>query len=297
MTVDPSDEELWKLILRLEDEMWAAGIPPKSRHFDLPVKAMEALGFTSFVTVGEEEPLLLKRIHAMHGTLYRRKDVAAGGVHGGAYMFRGIASNVYVPIIYGTVSIDPYAFCDLSRRQVEWLRLSSEQDRAYVENFCNLFDFAACLTPMSGYRAVPKGSLPLLGLSAFQTQSAAATLCASFDERGAVQSALVAAELSMKGALNGAGATEGDLKDLGHNFESLIQAVSKAYEDFDAEQAMAHLRDWPSLVPNRYSKEQPDRGQTGEIVMASQAIGGLVARALTGGGLWSRFSSQSPGPI
>ena len=134
----------------------------------------------------------------------------------------------------------------------------------------------------------------MLRLSAFQTQSAAATLCASFDERGAVQSALVAAELSMKGALKGAGAQEGELKGLGHNFEMLVRSVGERYTKFEVEQAMKHAGVLPALVPNRYSEEQPDRIQTGQIVMASQAIGGLVARALTGGSLWTQFSTQMP---
>ena len=287
-----SDNELWQLILRLEDQMWAEGTPPKMRHFELPMKAMEALGFEAFVIAGEGSPPLLERIRALHGTLYRRKDVAAGGIHGGAFMFRGIATNVYVPIIYGRAAIDPYKFCDLSARQIQWLRFNPKQDRAYLENFCNLFDFAACLSPMSDYGAVPDGALPMLRLSAFQTQSAAATLCVSFDERGAVQSALIAAELAMKGALKGASVQESKLKEFGHDFEGLAKAVGEAYPGFQLEQAMELAMDLPALVPNRYSEEQPDRVHTGKIVMASQGIAGLVAQALTGGSLWAQISNK-----
>ena len=137
---------------------------------------MESLGFQSFIAGGDREHPLLKRIRALHATLYRRKDVAIGGLHRGVFMFHGIAAHVYVPIILGEAKIDPFELCDLSPRQLEWLRSNSEQERAYLVNYCNLFDFSACLHPMGDYGEVPKSALPLLHLASFQTQSAAATL-------------------------------------------------------------------------------------------------------------------------
>ena len=281
------DEDLWQLILTLEEEMNAEGIMPKDRHFKLPIEAMERLGFKSFGLSRNGESPLLKRIRDLHGTLYRPKDVAVGGLHGGAFMFHGIAAHVHVPIIYGKVRIEPFKFCDLSSRQIEWLCSHPEQERAYLVNFCNLFDYSACLHPMSDYDAVPESALPLLQLAAFQTQSAAATLCAAFDERGAVQSALIAAELSMKAALVGAGTEENELKGLGHDFVKLAEAVGNAYETFELGVVMEHVRVLPKLVPNRYSPEQPGRSETGSIVVSSQAIAGAVARVLTGGSLLS----------
>ena len=59
---------------------------------------------------------------------------------------------------------------------------------------------------------LPQAALPLLQLAALQTQSAGATLCAAFDERGALQSSLIAAELSLKAALTAADAEESELK-------------------------------------------------------------------------------------
>ena len=223
----------------------------------------------------------------MHATLYRPKDVAVGGLHGGAFMFYGIAAHVYVPIIYGRVAIEPFKYCDLSPQQIEWLSSSPAQKSAYLVNFCNLFDFSACLHPMGDYGDVPESALPLLQLAAFQTQSAGATLCATFDNRGAVQSALVAAELSMKAALAGTGTEESELKALGHDLARLAEAVGDAYEKFELKTVMELARDLPELVPNRYSPKQPERNETGSIVMSSQAIAGAVGRVLTGGSLLS----------
>ena len=140
------DEDLWQLILTLEEEMNAEGIIPKERHLKLPIKAMESLGIQSFVLSGHREHPLLKRIRALHATLYRPKDVAVGVLHGGAFMFHGIAAHVYVPIMLGRVKIYPFEFCDLSPNQIEWLRSSPTQERAYVVIFaiCSTFQ-RACI--------------------------------------------------------------------------------------------------------------------------------------------------------
>ena len=130
-------------------------------------------------------------------------------------------------------------------------------------------------------------------LQRFQTQSAGATLCAAYDGRGAVQSALVAAELSMKAALKGAGAEEDELKDFGHDFMKLAKAVGNTWETFELSTVMEHIRVLPQLVPNRYSPEQPGRNETGSIVMSSQAIAGAVSRVLTGGSLLSQMEDAS----
>lgn len=277
------DEQLLRLIMELEDELWIQGMGPRERHFQLPVAAMKKLGYRDFVVAGPEMPPLFKRIRRIQDQFYRTKDVAIGGVHGGAFMFRGIAAQVYVPLIYGKAKLSPLDFNDLSPRQVEWLVSDEETERSYFDNFCNLFDFASCLSPVAGYGEVSEESVPLLHLAAFQTQSAGATLCAAFDERGAIQSSLLAAELSMKAALAGAGADETTLKDLGHDLKRLAEAVAVEYGAFELPAVVKEVRILPKLVPNRYAETQPDRHETGRIVMASQAIAGAVARALTGG--------------
>ena len=113
------DQELWDLISSIEDELLADGLDPKQRHFQLPVRAMERLGYTSFALSGPHEPTLLRRIRTIHQTLYRPKDVAVGGLHGGAFMFRGIAVEVRVPLFLGSVRIHPFEHNDLSPRQKE----------------------------------------------------------------------------------------------------------------------------------------------------------------------------------
>ena len=283
------DQELWDLISILENELLADGLDPKQRHFHLPVRAMERLGCASFALSGPNEPALLHRIRTIHRTLYRTKDVAVGGLHGGAFMFRGIAVEVRVPLFFGSVRISPFEHNDLSPRQKEWLASAPEHVEAYVSTFCDIFDFSACLYSFSGYDDPPETARHFLGLAAFQLQGAGATLCAAFDERGAIQSSLVGAELALKAALAGNGASDADLKEYRHNLHRLVAAVSKVYSKFEMNSVNARMRLLPNLVDNRYSAQQPSRMETGDIVMASQFIAGAVARALTGGSLRARL--------
>lgn len=286
------DQQIWELILTIEDKLLAEGLNPKQRHFRLPVKAMERLGYTTFALSGPDEPALLRRIRTIHQTLYRTKDVAVGGLHGGAFMFRGIAVEVRVPLFFGSVQIYPFEHNDLSLRQKDWLASDPEQVEAYVSTFCDIFDFSASLHSFGDYDKPPEAAKDLLVLAAFQLQGAGATLCAAFDGRGAVQSSLVGAELALKAALAGNGAGDKDLQGYGHDLQRLAKAVSDVYSEFDLTSVTEKIRLLPKLVNNRYSTQQPSRMETGDIVMACQYIAGAVARVLTGGSLRKRLRSS-----
>lgn len=217
-----TNQELFDLILQLENELLAKGMDPKHRAWHLPIKAMKRLGYKSFVVTGRNSPELLQRIRSLQKQLYRPRDIAGGGVHGGVFMFRGIAAAVHIPIIFGRAEINPFDHCDLSRRQIEWLQSDAKQAQAYVATFCDLFDLAGCISPLADYEQPTGRARDLFGLAAFQLQGASASLCASFDGRGAVQSALIGAELSLKGALSAKGNSEAQLKSYRHDRSKLV---------------------------------------------------------------------------
>lgn len=281
----PTDQELFELILKLEDELLEQGMEPKHRAFRLPNKAMRQLGYKSFVVSGSGRPETLDRICAIHKALYRRKDIAAGGIHGGAFMFRGIAAAVSIPLIFGNTMINLLEFSDLSPAQINWLQNDAKQVESYISTCCDLYDFAACLVPMEGYKTPSGRAGSLFGLSSFQIQAAAASLCAAFDGRGAIQSAMIGAELALKAALAAKGKREKELKSYGHDRHRLVEELGRLYGSFELKSVRARMQAMPELVPNRYSAHQPSRMEAGEIVMASQHLAGAAARAVTGGSL------------
>jgi len=279
----PSDGELFQLILTTEDEADAEALNPLERSFDVPQRVMKKLGYESYIIAGDGKLPVLQRIEAIHKSLYRIKDCAIGGLHGGAFMFRGIATWVYIPLMYGTVGIDPFNFCDLNDMQKRWLATRKSDYNAYINTFADIYDFAGGIGNLADYQIPPIESMPLLGLAAFHIQSSAATLCNAFDTRGCVQSAILASELALKAALKGAGRSENELKNHGHNLERLTDATAEAYSEFDAESVSSYIGMMPHYVENRYSSSQPTRYEAGSIVMASQHIAGATMRALTGG--------------
>ena len=283
--LNQTDQDLLNLILQLEDELLAEELDPERRALHLPIRAMERLGYENFALSGRHEPEVLQRIRGIHESLYRTKDIAIGAVHGGAFMFRGIAVAIRIPLFFGTVKLKPFEYNDLSRRQIEWLQSDMTHVEAYVATFCDLFDLAGCLMSYSGYKKPTGLAASLFGLAVFQIQAAGATLCAAFDERGAVQSSLIGAELSLKAALAAKGKTDAELKSYGHNRLKLVEEVGSLYNKFDLPSIRARMQVLPDLVPNRYSSNQPSRMETGEIVMAAQSIAGESARAVTGGSL------------
>ena len=274
-----------RAIFGLEDELLAEEMDPQDRAWHVPTKAMERLGHESFVVSGRHAPEILQRIRSIHKTLYRTRDIAGGGVHGGVFMFRGIAAAVHIPIVFGRVGINPFDHCDLLPRQIEWLQADAKQVEAYVATFCDLFDLAGCISSLADYEQPTGRARDLFGLAAFQLQGASASLCAAFDGRGAVQSALIGAELSLKGVLAEKGKSEAQLKSYRHDRPKLVRDVKELYPAFEARAVRASMQGLPELVPNRYSSDQPTRMETGGIVMASQFIAGAAARAVTGGSL------------
>ena len=93
------------------------------------------------------------------------------------------------------------------------------------------------------------------------------------------------AELALKAALAGDGASDSDLRKYSHDLRRLVKDVSNAYSKFESASVEARVRRLPELVANRYSAQQPSRVETGVIVMDCQHIAGAVARALTNGSL------------
>lgn len=277
-----SDRDLLTLILAADDEALAEGDEPKQRTLSVLPKVMQKLGYTSFIMAGAAALPIVKRIVDLHGKLYRSVDVGVGGVHGGVFMFRDIFVRVSIPIIYGSVSIDPIALGEFSPNQVRWLHSRPKEFHAYLDQFTDIMDFAGAIAPFAGYASLSKAPLEVLWLSAFQLQAAAAALTAAFDFRGAVQSALIGAELALKSGLTFVGANDKQKRDHGHNLGSAAKTFSRTQTGFDLDRVLSAITKLPAYVANRYSPAQPSRIETGHIVMGAQYIAAEVVRQMTG---------------
>lgn len=277
-----TDERLIELVLEAEDYFWREGHPPKHRQIRVVTRVLKELRITEDLFRGETS----QRISAIQRRLYRRKDLAIGWAHAGVFMFRGIAARIAIPRISGSVSINALECTDLTESQLAWLSKDPEQVDRLQSTFIDVLDVAGAI---DGFDTSPPLPAPAKGYftnAGFQLQSAAATICELFDYRGSVQSALLGAELGLKGTLLAAGKSENYLKDkIGHKLDKGVEELVAEYPKANSTALAAAVGGppkLPNLVPNRYDSAQPSLIEAGDITMRAQFIAAEAVRVTTG---------------
>jgi hypothetical protein len=288
-----SDNDLFRLIVEADEKALQEGIEPRQRGLRVIEIVMERLNHPGYVGFGQNTAEIVKKVHTLHSSLYRPSDIAIGGIHGGIFMFRDVFARVDIPIIFGQVALNPLSCTNFSKTQAEWLSSRPADFQMFNDQFIDIFDFGGGIGNLSGYRTPPKEALEIFWLSAFQFQAAAAALSVAFDFRGAIQSALIGTELSIKAGLAAAGTDEAGRRKFGHNLGSAVSALSAAYPNLDVNRVLAAVGLLPPYVANRYAATQPSRVETGHIVMKAQYIAGEVMRQVTGYSLRSALPGHS----
>ena len=277
-----SDEELRELVALADEEALAEGASPFQRGIPVLVSVMKKLGHATFVFAGHATSPLVQKIIAIHQSMYRPSDLGIGGIHGGIFMFRDVFARIDVPVILGRVAVKPLEMTDLSESQLKWLSFRPADLKMFYDQFSDIFDFAGVIAPFAGYKVPPKEALDLFRLASFQLQAAAAALSVAFDFRGAIQSALIGAELALKAGLAANGVDEKARRKHSHDLASAAKAFAVDSSRFDRQRVLATINKLPAYVENRYSPEQPGRLETGHIVMGAQYIAGEVVRQVAG---------------
>lgn len=277
-----TDQELLSLIVAADDDAYLQGVPPKGRWMPVTSAVMKALGQPEYVLAGGGTPPIVERINKLHHSLYRSSDMAIGGVHGGIFMFRDVFARISIPLMYGAVQIDLAKWTDLSPTQLQWLNTRPRDLEVFVDQAIDVFDFAGGIANLADFRTPPDEARQVFYNAGFQLQAAAATLSLAFDFRGAVQSALMGAELALKAALAAKGIDADGRRKHSHRLDSAAKAVAELWPAFDLERVLGAIAKLPPLVENRYAAEQPSRVETGHIAMGAQYIAGEAMRQVTG---------------
>ena len=284
LSTDITDGELTQSVLRMDERLFSEGKTPGGRLSQLPPRLASSRFLVTYGISKRNKPEIVERIEKIHRAYYRSKDTVSGGIHGGVYMFRDIPAMIQIPLMYGYTGINPFDCTDLSPQQLEWLCSFPEQIEEYILAFSDLFDFAGCIESFGEYNPPTKDlALTYMKNAAFQVQSATATLCAALDRRGAIQSSLLGAELSLKASLVEKGVSAETLKKkYRHNLSKLINKFRTLYNISELDTVIEKTAALPQFVENRYSREQPNQRETGLIAMNCQRIAGVVARAVGG---------------
>jgi hypothetical protein len=210
-------------------------------------------------------------------------------------MFRDIFVRVDIPISYGRPTLDALALSDLTPVQRRWLVHTPEEFRRFLDQTLDLADFAFGWTDLQRGATATAEVKAYTTLAHMQLESAAATVTAQCDLRGAVQSSLLATELVLKAAILSGGVPEADLRiKFGHDTEAMSDHLQRAGLAADFGRVNAVLRKLPRFVANRYAASQPSRTETGHILMGAQYVALEIIRCLSGRNIRADASVAEP---
>lgn len=294
---DLSDEDLLTLVAAADDIGLAKGEEPGTRAFQAVLRVLQEINPGGSTTLtGDDAPPIVRRIHAAIEKLYRPQDLRARAVHLGVFMFRDFFFRFHIPIVFGSPQIEPIKHIDMSEMQKRWMYSAKSDWAAYHDQFFDLFDFGYGFMELGHDRPLNDKTISYIDKCRFQLQAAAAVLTTAYDYRGATQSALLSVELALKAGLLDHQVNERSLKKIGHDLVKLADEYGSKSENFDTERVAKVIETLPNYVPNRYSAEQPERIEAGQIVMGAQYIASEVVRQLTNRDIRSDnsgFSSRS----
>lgn len=292
----PSEKSLLQLLLEADNIGLIEGEEPKARSLKNVMRLASSVrpGGGTILAGRGSAPHITKASELM-GRLYRPSDIGMGSLHVGAIMFRDIFARVDIPISYGSPTVDALERSDLTAVQRRWLVHTPDEFRRFLDQFLDLVDFAFGWDDLQGDAGVVPEVKTYATLAHMQLESAAATVTAQCDLRGAVQSSLLATELILKAALLCNGILEPGLKtDFGHNTQSMSDHLERNGMSADFCRINIVLKRLPRFVENRYAASQPSRTETGHILMGAQYVASEMIRCITGRNVRADASVTEP---
>lgn len=284
-----SEKEIWAIIDKYDRQAIKEGIQPKSRPLYVAPKVCEELG--AVFSIGVNNDQLSKIIIDMHRSLYRKQDLQMGAAYSGLAIGLAIPFQVNVPLIYGSVVIEPLKHVEAKEVQLQRIFENEEEGKAFINQVVEAFDIGGVVIGMADF-AVPDGKDKAMFLmAAFHNTAQATTLVHSSDSRGAIQSALIAAELAVKAALIRFGYSDDQLKAVGH-------VLSRAKPDYCKATGMNEdafskmVGKLPELVKSRYMDEKRTTLEFLETASICQHLVATTARYLSGKSLHSDLVSK-----
>jgi len=274
---DHSDEEILRVVNNVDKELLLGGMDIKLRYWEVPRVAMQRLGHVPYAG----EPAILQRIEAAFNSIYRKEDIAIGG-HIGVFMYRDIFARIAVPaLVFGEVAIPPFEYVKLTPVQLGIIQTEPEEMEKFLDQFADVWDIQYCGHGLKlQYREIELVKR-YIGLARLHLHAAAAIVTGGYDYRGAVQSSLLANELSLKACVAAHEVCEKCIKRFGHDTGKLLKFIKVRWPTFDSERAGRVLQANPNYVLNRYSEIQPSRREVGTIVMGAQYVVSEAIRLLS----------------
>ena len=179
--------------------------------------------------------------------------------------------------------------------QLRIIRTEPEEMEAYLDQFSDVADIQYGTSELNAPFARVELVTRFVGLARLHLHGAAAIVTGGYDYRGAVQSALLAIELSLKSAAAAQGLSEAEIKKrFGHDLVGLASFAGASWSSFDVDRVKRAIARQPQYVPNRYSPNQPERREVGHTVMGAQYVVAEVVRQMSDRNLRANLRQSFP---
>lgn len=264
-----------EFVIQTDQTLIEQDVPLHARPFGVVMAWMKV------TNVGGDllSPALWNPVKAIYQKLYPSGDFSMPAMLIGGVALRDRFYPARVNVGFGTINIDPVKCIEIPPQELRviWQQRPDQVWRA-IYAVADLWDFAYGVNDL---RSAKPEACVLWANAQSAIASTARTLTATQDHDAAVQSACLAAELSMKGVLAHLGWDEPRYRKLSHHLPELAQAIINERPSSGDAHLKAAADQFPDYVKTRYGPHGLTRVQLMGLAMRSQFVAAEALRRVS----------------
>lgn len=277
-----------EFIIQKDTELMNLGISLHARPFHVNLAWMEYAGINGNV-LDEERRKIIEKIYE---ELYPPKSINIPPLFTGGAAIRDNIYLVEVPIIYGSVHIEPIKQIKIAPAELEKIYRNFPEDFwSAMYQSADALDFGYSIDDLT-----KSNDNDFLRNAANNLTATFRTLLGKLDTEAALQSACLTIELTGKGILKEKKYTNEQLKELGHNLVKITEEVSKLELSKDDNEVLNVVAKLPNYVQSRYSKTNMTKLELVNTAVNVQFAAASLLRRFTGRNLASDIAASTDTP-
>jgi hypothetical protein len=225
-------------------------------------------------------------IQEIYDELYPKGTTTMPPIFTGGAAIRDNIYLVEVPLIFGSVPIDPIKLIRIAPPEIEsaYRNFPDEFWNAMYQS-ADAFDFGYSVDDLCKHE-----ENELLRNAASNLTSAVRTLNGKLDTEAAIQSACLTIELAGKGVLKAHKSEESHLKQLGHKLLEIVQAVITLKPSSEDANVLEIVSKLPNYVQSRYAMSNLNKHQLVSMTVNVQFAAASLLRRFTDRDLASQIA-------
>ena len=224
---------------------------------------------------------LVDELNRIYENYFSAPNVADSGFYGGMSFFLDHVYRVEIPMVFGQITLNLKDLANLTDHQMTRIQRDPSAVAKFSDSAFDAVDIAAAVLGFNGFAIDGNRERELLLKAAYQNQATTAILTGAYLSDAIVQTSVVAFELALKSVMVNSGATEEDLRRVGHNLDLGIDFLAdRGVLIFEAYRELRSAM--PAMVKDRYTISERTLSEKCEIARCSQAAVSLAVRHLSG---------------